>query len=115
MEPAAPVTLSICCFRYVPPDLPASAPSTERTAYLNVLNERQSRALTRFLATVSSPNDRILDDPAVLVFQQPKTLFIRLSGFADRETQGYERAIGIALLAINLGICVTLRVLIRTA
>ena len=53
---------------------------------VNVLNERQSRALTRFLATVSSPNDRILDDPAVLVFQQPKTLFIRLSGFADRET-----------------------------
>jgi aromatic-L-amino-acid decarboxylase len=39
-EPAAPVTLSICCFRHVPPDLPASAPPAERAAYLNVLNER---------------------------------------------------------------------------
>jgi glutamate/tyrosine decarboxylase-like PLP-dependent enzyme len=36
-ELACPVGLSICCFRYVPADLPAG-PETE--AYLNLLNER---------------------------------------------------------------------------
>jgi glutamate/tyrosine decarboxylase-like PLP-dependent enzyme len=36
-ELSAPVGLSICCFRYVPPDLPEGA---ERAEYLNVLNER---------------------------------------------------------------------------
>jgi aromatic-L-amino-acid/L-tryptophan decarboxylase len=33
----APVTLSICCFRYVPPDLPESV---IRDEYLSMLNER---------------------------------------------------------------------------
>jgi len=36
-ELAAPVNLSICCFRYVPPGLPLGA---EREAYLSQLNER---------------------------------------------------------------------------
>jgi aromatic-L-amino-acid/L-tryptophan decarboxylase len=36
-ELSAPVGLSICCFRYAPPDLPEGA---EREEYLNVLNER---------------------------------------------------------------------------
>ena len=36
-ELSAPVVFSICCFRYVPPDLP---PSPEREAYLDRLNER---------------------------------------------------------------------------
>jgi aromatic-L-amino-acid decarboxylase len=37
-ELSAPVVLSICCFRYVPPDLPAYAPGREE--YLDELNER---------------------------------------------------------------------------
>lgn len=37
LELAAPVGLSICCFRYVPPDLPQGP---EREPYLSVLNER---------------------------------------------------------------------------
>jgi len=37
LELAVPVGLSICCFRYVPPDLPMGAGSED---YLNVLNER---------------------------------------------------------------------------
>ena len=37
-ELATPVELSICCFRYVPPDLPSGGP--EREVYLNRLNER---------------------------------------------------------------------------
>jgi glutamate/tyrosine decarboxylase-like PLP-dependent enzyme len=36
-EPMAPVTLSICCFRYVPPDLPQGS---GREEYLDALNER---------------------------------------------------------------------------
>ena len=35
-ELACPVTLSICCFRFVPPDLPEDG----REAYLSLLNER---------------------------------------------------------------------------
>jgi aromatic-L-amino-acid decarboxylase len=41
-ELAAPVILSICCFRYVPPDL-AGVTSAER--YLNALNERLMTAI----------------------------------------------------------------------
>jgi glutamate/tyrosine decarboxylase-like PLP-dependent enzyme len=37
-ELSAPVTLSICCFRYVPPDLPRE--SVVREEYLSMLNER---------------------------------------------------------------------------
>jgi glutamate/tyrosine decarboxylase-like PLP-dependent enzyme len=36
-ELSAPVTLSICCFRYVPPDLPETV---IREEYLSMLNER---------------------------------------------------------------------------
>jgi len=36
-ELSTPVSLSICCFRYVPPDLPGSA---ARDEYLDLLNER---------------------------------------------------------------------------
>ena len=36
-ELIAPVTLSICCFRYVPPDLPEHV---VRDEYLSILNER---------------------------------------------------------------------------
>jgi aromatic-L-amino-acid decarboxylase len=39
-ELSTPVGLSICCFRYVPPDLPDVADPVEREDYLSVLNER---------------------------------------------------------------------------
>ena len=41
-ELATPVSLSICCFRYVPPDLRATSDSE---AYLNELNERLMTAI----------------------------------------------------------------------
>src|SRR5439155_19167077 len=41
-ELATPVSLSICCFRYVPPDLRARSDSE---AYLNALNERLMTAI----------------------------------------------------------------------
>lgn len=45
---------------------------------LNVLNESQSRPLTKELG--------ILEDPAVLVFRRPGELVVRFSGFADKQT-----------------------------
>jgi hypothetical protein len=45
---------------------------------LDVLNEGQSRALTKMLG--------ILEDPGVLVFRRPGELVVRFSGFADMQT-----------------------------
>ena len=45
---------------------------------LNVLNESQSRPLTRQLG--------VLEDPAVLVYRRPSELVVRFSGFADKQT-----------------------------
>jgi hypothetical protein len=53
---------------------------------LNVTNEKVAAPLTSLLTTGASAADRVLDDPAVLVFQRPRTLFVRLSGYTDRDT-----------------------------
>jgi hypothetical protein len=53
---------------------------------LNVAQEKVVSPLTALLASAQTPADRILDGPAVLVFQRPKALFVRLNGFADRDT-----------------------------
>lgn len=45
---------------------------------LNVLNEAQSRPLTKQLG--------VLEDPAVLVFRRPGELIVRFAGFADKQT-----------------------------
>lgn len=45
---------------------------------LNVLNEAESRPLTKELG--------VLEDPAVLVFRRPGELVVRFSGFADMQT-----------------------------
>jgi hypothetical protein len=45
---------------------------------LNVFAERQSRPLLEQLGT--------LENPSVLVYRRPNTLFARIGGFADRET-----------------------------
>jgi hypothetical protein len=45
---------------------------------LDVLNEGQSRSLTKQLG--------VLQDPAVLVFRRPGQLVTRFSGFADKQT-----------------------------
>ncbi len=54
-ELATPVELSICCFRYVPPDLPEEA---DRESYLNHLNER--------LMTESQLDGRVYISNAIL-------------------------------------------------
>jgi len=45
---------------------------------LDVLNESQSKPLTKKLG--------VLEDPAVLVFRRPSELVVRFSGFADKQT-----------------------------
>ena len=53
---------------------------------LNVADNKVAAPLTSLLTGAATAADRVLDDPAVLVFQQPKTLFVRLNGYADRDT-----------------------------
>jgi hypothetical protein len=52
----------------------------------NVADEKIVAPLTSLLSGAPTPADRILDGPAVLVFQRPNTLFVRFNGFADSAT-----------------------------
>ncbi len=52
----------------------------------NVADEQIVSPLTLLLTGAQTAADRVLDGPAVLVFQRPRTLFVRLNGFADRDT-----------------------------
>jgi len=52
---------------------------------LDVSKEKVASPLTSLLTTGATPADRVLDDPAVLVFQSPNTLFVRLNGWTDRD------------------------------
>lgn len=62
---------------------------------LDVSDNKVAAPLTSLLTGAATPADRVLDDPAVLVFQQPKTLFVRFNGFTDRDT--------VAQAAVNAG------------
>jgi hypothetical protein len=53
---------------------------------LNVADEKVVSPLTSLLTGASTAADRVPDGPAVLVFQRPRTLFVRFNGFADRDT-----------------------------
>jgi hypothetical protein len=52
----------------------------------NVADEKIVAPLSSLLTGAPTPADRVLDGPAVLVFVRPKALFVRLNGFADRDT-----------------------------
>jgi len=52
----------------------------------NVGNEKIASPLTSLLSGAPTPADRVLDGPAVLVFQRPNSMFVRFNGFADRDT-----------------------------
>jgi hypothetical protein len=62
---------------------------------LDVSDNRVAAPLTSLLTGAGTAADRVLDDPAVLIFQQPKTLFVRFNGFTDRDT--------VAQAALNAG------------
>jgi hypothetical protein len=53
---------------------------------INVTNGKAITALTTLVATSQAPTDRLLDDPAVLVFQRPNKLFVRFNGYVDAQT-----------------------------
>jgi hypothetical protein len=52
----------------------------------SVADEKIVSPLTSLLTGAPTPADRVLDGPAVLVFVRPNSLFVRLNGFADRDT-----------------------------
>lgn len=52
----------------------------------NVADEKVVSPLSSLLTQAPTPADRVLDGPAVLVFARPSSLFVRLNGFADRDT-----------------------------
>lgn len=52
----------------------------------NVADEKVVSPLSSVLTGAPTPADRVLDGPAVLVFVRPKSLFVRLNGFADHDT-----------------------------
>jgi len=62
---------------------------------LNVADNKVAAPLTSLLTGAATAADRVLDDPAVLVFQQSKTLFVRFNGYTDRDT--------VAQAAVNAG------------
>lgn len=62
---------------------------------LNIADNKVAAPLTALLTGAATAADRVLDDPAVLVFKQPKTLFVRFNGYTDRDT--------IAQAAVNAG------------
>ena len=53
---------------------------------LDVTSEKVAAPLTSLLTGGATPADRVLDDPAVLIFQSPKTLYVRFNGWTDRDT-----------------------------
>jgi len=53
---------------------------------INVSNNSQVAALSALVGPSANPQNRLLDAPAVLVFQQPHSLFVRLNGYVDAAT-----------------------------
>ena len=52
----------------------------------NVADDKVVSPLSSLLTGAPTPADRVLDGPAVLVFERPSSLFVRFNGFADRDT-----------------------------
>ena len=53
---------------------------------IDVAQNQEISALATLVASSASPQDRLLDDPALLVFQRPHTLFVRINGYLDAAT-----------------------------
>jgi hypothetical protein len=64
----------------------------------DVANEKVVAPLAALLTGAPTAADRVLDGPAVLVFQRPSNLFIRFNGFADRDTVAQAAANAAALV-----------------
>src|SRR6266576_6435820 len=53
---------------------------------VNVSNNAQVEALSALVGSSADAQNRLLDAPAVLVFQKPEALFVRLNGYVDANT-----------------------------
>jgi len=53
---------------------------------INVSSNAQVAALSALVGSSADPQNRLLDAPAVLVFQKPQSLYVRLNGYADADT-----------------------------
>ncbi|HEX6714454.1 MAG TPA: hypothetical protein VF066_13765 [Thermoleophilaceae bacterium] len=57
-------------------------------AAISVSRNAQVQALSTLVGASADPQNRLLDAPAVLVFQKPRTLYVRLNGYVDADTIG---------------------------
>jgi hypothetical protein len=55
-------------------------------ASISVSRNAQVQALSTLVGASADPQNRLLDAPAVLVFQKPRTLYVRLNGYVDADT-----------------------------
>jgi len=55
-------------------------------ATIDVRNNAQVQALSALVSSSADPQNRLLDAPAVLIFQRPRTLYIRVNGYVDADT-----------------------------
>jgi len=55
-------------------------------ATIDVRNNAQVEALSALIGTSADAQNRLLDDPAVLIFQKPQALYVRLNGYVDANT-----------------------------
>jgi hypothetical protein len=53
---------------------------------VNTASNADVQALSTLVDSSSQPGDRLLDDPAVLIFRQPSQLFVRINGYIDAAT-----------------------------
>ena len=53
---------------------------------IDVSNNAQVAALSALIGSSADPQNRLLDAPAVLVFQRPQSLYVRFNGYADADT-----------------------------
>jgi hypothetical protein len=53
---------------------------------LSAGNEKVVAPLTSLLSGAQAAADRVLDTPAVMVFERPRNVFVRFNGFTDRDT-----------------------------
>jgi hypothetical protein len=55
-------------------------------ASISVSRNAQVQALSTLVGPSADPQNRLLDAPAVLIFQKPRTLYVRLNGYVDADT-----------------------------
>jgi hypothetical protein len=53
---------------------------------VNVSSNALVAALSALIGSSADPQNRLLDAPAVLIFQRPQTLYVRLNGYVDADT-----------------------------